>query len=53
MKAKYEIEIRAGQWVEVDNSIFRSWGGKRKLNGEEYNGDVYYLWSNEVYKKPC
>ena len=42
---KFEIDTRKDSWCEVDYSIFRSWGGKRRINGKEYNGVVYYLLS--------
>lgn len=47
---KYEIEVGTGHWVEVSYDIFRSWTGGRRIDGEEYNGTVYYLWSDKEAK---
>jgi len=45
MKDTREIKVRLGDshWVEVEDFIFRSWTGPRRLNGEEYTGPVYAL----------
>lgn len=29
------------KWVEVSETIFRSWTGFRRINGEDYHGPVY------------
>lgn len=38
-------------WVEVTDSIFRSWTGDRRINGEDFHGPVYNFKdeSNKVY----
>lgn len=43
-----EIKVRVGtdHWVRVDEFIFRSWTGPRRLNGETYLGPVYLLGSD-------
>lgn len=40
-KQKYEIEVSKNDFVEVPYDIFRSWTGKRKLNGKTYTGPVF------------
>lgn len=47
---KYEIEVN-NNWAEVSLSIFRSWTGKRRKNGKDYLGKVFYYLSNSVFKK--
>lgn len=47
----YEIK-QSNRWLIVDEWIFRSWTGERKLNGEPFNGDVYILGTDEVYTPP-
>jgi len=37
---KYEIEIDKDNWIKTDLSIFITWSGLRKLNGEFYFGDI-------------
>lgn len=36
-----QIEYPNGSWETVDYEVFRSWGGRRKLNGQLYYGIVY------------
>jgi hypothetical protein len=50
MAMKLEIRLGDGRWIEVDDSIFNSWTGPRRLNGGEYRGPVYYLGTNRVAK---
>jgi hypothetical protein len=40
-----EIQVRLNDdhWVRVEETIFRSWTGPRRLNGEDYTGPVYVL----------
>ena len=38
----YEIKSN-GNWITVNEWIFRSWTGERRINGELYNGEVFYL----------
>jgi hypothetical protein len=35
------------EWIEATHSIFRSWTGFRRINGEEYHGPVYEVGSRE------
>lgn len=42
-----EIQIRS-DWVKVTASMFRSWTGGRRRNGQEYHGPVFYLHTNKV-----
>lgn len=34
-------------WYRVTSREFRSFNGKRRLNNEEYNGNVYHFESNK------
>jgi len=46
----YEIKVRpTSGWTKVTAYIFRSWSGERRLDGEIYEGPVYYVGTNEVY----
>ena len=47
--SKLEIEVNKN-FVEVSPEIFRSWAGKRKIDGMVYNGAVYYYLSDSVSK---
>ena len=42
-----EIKVNSS-WVKVTEWIFRSWGGQRRIDGNEYHGPVYYLGEDEV-----
>lgn len=44
---KFEIKDDHGRWLEVDEYVFRSWTGKRKLNGKPYRGTVHRLGSGK------
>lgn len=44
----YECFI-GSRWVKTSTYIFRSWTGKRRIDGENYNGPVYVLGTEEVY----
>lgn len=46
--AKLEVEIRKNIWVETSPSMFRSWGGNRRVNGRLFDSEVFFLLSNEV-----
>jgi hypothetical protein len=48
---KYEIESGYGDWVEVTEDIFRSWTGGRRINGEEYTGPVFYLFTDRIARQ--
>lgn len=44
-----KLEIKVGSaWAEVDEWIFRSWSGSRRVNGEDFSGPVYFLGSDKV-----
>ena len=36
-----------GVWKEVDGTTFRSWTGRRMINGEEHHGPVFLLGAPE------
>lgn len=36
----FQVEL-SDAWVEVDESIFASWTGMRRINGEDYHGPIY------------
>jgi len=40
------LEIEAGgQWVEVDEATWRSWTGRRMVNGAEHHGPIFLMGS--------
>ncbi|NBT36075.1 MAG: hypothetical protein EBT03_11180 [Betaproteobacteria bacterium] len=42
------LEIEANrQWVEVDEGTWRSWTGRRMVNGAEHHGPVFLLGAPE------
>lgn len=44
---KLEISVN-GSWVEVNDWIFRSWSGHRRLNGGAYFGPVFLLGKDDI-----
>ncbi len=46
-----EIQIN-GSWVSVNDWIFRSWGGPRRKDGQDFTGPVFYLGSETVAPPP-
>lgn len=46
-----EVEFKPGKWARVTANEFRSAAGNRRINGEPYNGPVYYLGTNNRYLK--
>jgi hypothetical protein len=46
----YEIKVY-GRFIKVDENIFRSWSGERKLNGETYHGEVFHYLSDKIFGK--
>ena len=46
----YEIKIQ-DSWHAVDDAVFHSWSGERKLNGIPYNGPVFYYLSDKQVKR--
>lgn len=47
---EYAIKLRE-QWLSVTQWVFRSWTGPRRLDGEDFEGPVYYLGSTEVSER--
>ena len=51
-KAKLEIAVPArttDEWREVSPEIFRTWMGKRKVDGKLFEGKTYiYLTNNSI-----
>lgn len=37
------------RWFLVDLDTFRSWTGLRRLNGDDFHGDIFYLESSSPY----
>lgn len=46
-----EVEFKPNTWVRVTSNQFRSSTGNRRINGEAYNGPIYYTGTNFVYRK--
>jgi hypothetical protein len=46
--AKLEVNYRENSWCETSVEMFRSWGGKRRINGKPYDGPVYNFLTNKV-----
>ena len=46
--AKLEVNYRKDLWCETSVEMFRSWGGKRRINGKLYEGPVYNFLTNNV-----
>jgi hypothetical protein len=46
-----EVEFKPGKWARVTCNHFRSSTGNRRINGELYNGPVYYEGTNHRYLK--
>ncbi|HUV09821.1 MAG TPA: hypothetical protein VMX12_02515 [Acidimicrobiia bacterium] len=47
---KLEVEIN-GRRSKVDWWIFRSFTGRRFVNGREFNGPVFFLGTNSVSQR--
>jgi len=45
---RFEIEIRDGCWTAVTRLVFRSWCGRRRLNGHPYKGPRFIYLTNEL-----
>lgn len=43
---KLEIEVNSS-FTEVSPNIFRSWSGKRRIDGKNYSGPRYYFLTDE------
>ncbi len=47
-----EIEVRPSRCrAQVSEGIFRSWSGRRWVDGIEYTGNVYYLGGNIIARR--
>jgi hypothetical protein len=44
---QYKIEID-GIWEDTTHEVFRSWSGRRKLNGQEYYGPVFEFLTENI-----
>ncbi len=45
----YEIMVDGNERVPVEREVFRSWTGRRFMNGEEHHGPIFsYLASEEI-----
>jgi len=42
------LEIFVHSWVKVSYSVFRSFTGKRRLDGKPYHGKRFYYLSHEL-----
>jgi hypothetical protein len=55
-KDKLEIVVHPKHdpenWIQVSSYIFRSWTGPRRINGEPYDGPVFYLGSTKRATTP-
>ena len=49
-QGKLQILSNVNIWIEVSAWVFRSWAGKRKLDGRNYHSDVYFLGTNKIVK---
>lgn len=44
-----EVEYKQDKWARVTSNTFRSTTGRRRIDGVEYIGPVYYEGSNKKY----
>ena len=42
--------MASGVWCQVTCDTFRSYAGSRRVNGEIYNGPVFYSGTNYLYE---
>ncbi len=47
MGSKMEVRIN-GRWYAVSMYIWRSWTGRRRMNGREHHGAVFVLGTNRL-----
>lgn len=45
-----EVEYLPDKWARVTCDTFRSFYGKRKIQGEIYEGPIYYMDTNKIYR---
>lgn len=48
--AHLEVEYQPGKWARTTARHFRSWIGPRRVNGEEFDGLVFFEGTNIVYE---
>jgi|GEM_PF-4855594 len=41
-----EIKVNGG-WLSVDENVFRSWAGHRRVDGVAFHGPIFYFLSSE------
>ena len=46
-----EVELSNGRWCGTTYVEFRSFEGKRRINGKPYEGPVYLYGTNKLKKK--
>lgn len=44
---EYEPHALTGEWRPLDKTTWLSWSGRRRLNGREYHGPIFYLGSKK------
>lgn len=49
--AVLEVLLSSGKWCSTTYVEFRSWDGKRRVNGKSYEGPVYLYGTNKLKKK--
>jgi len=47
----YEVEFE-DSYMDVDESIFTSWTGARRLDGSNYHGPIYNMGTSTLYTGP-
>lgn len=45
-----EVEYLPDKWARVTCDTFRSFYGKRKIQGKTYEGPIYYMDTNKIYR---
>lgn len=45
-----EVQMASGVWCQVTCDTFRSYAGNRRVNGEVYDGPVFYSGTNYLYE---
>jgi len=44
---EYEPHALTGEWRPLDKATWLSWSGRRRLNGRDYHGPIFYLGSKK------
>lgn len=47
-----EVQLKNGEWYRVTPCDFRSFCGPRRINGEVYEGNIYYKQTNDIVTDP-